>query len=162
MGESKLRGRSHPIDLINKTRECNRCHKTFPLDNFGFTQTQYKGKTTRYFRTFCKSCCGKVIRKSQDIRRVKVQQYIINYLKQHPCVDCGNTDIVVLEFDHVFGPKKKGVSILVANAMPIEEIQEEIDKCEVRCANCHRRRTAINSRFYRSIYERNSIESSSA
>ena len=36
--------------------------------------------------------------------------YIKNYLSNNPCVDCGNNNIVVLEFDHVRGEKKYNVS----------------------------------------------------
>jgi hypothetical protein len=39
---------------------------------------------------------------------------LVAYLKEHPCVDCG-----------------------------------EIDKCDVRCANCHRRRTAADFGWWR-------------
>ncbi len=66
------------------------------------------------------------------------REYVYSYLKFHPCVDCGNSDIRVLEFDHVRGIKVDNVSVMVVKSAPIEKIQEEIDKCDVRCANCHR------------------------
>ena len=64
-----------------------------------------------------------------------------DYLLENPCVDCGNSDIRVLEFDHVRGIKKMDVTKMVSHAYSWEKIQEEIDKCEVVCANCHKIRT---------------------
>ena len=64
------------------------------------------------------------------------------YLKAHPCVDCGEGDLVVLEFDHVRGEKKAAVTRLVAGGYSWGTISAEIGKCEVRCRNCHARRTS--------------------
>lgn len=63
------------------------------------------------------------------------------YLSNHPCVDCGEPDLVVLEFDHVRGKKDFSVSYGVVNAYGVKRLRQEVAKCEVRCANCHRRRT---------------------
>ena len=65
------------------------------------------------------------------------RRYVFEYLQFHPCVDCGNTDIRVLEFDHVRGIKRFGVGKLARHASSLSTIQAEIDKCEVRCRNCH-------------------------
>jgi hypothetical protein len=54
------------------------------------------------------------------------------------CVDCGNEDPDVLEFDHVFGTKMRHVTGLVGGGRPT--LLREIAKCEVRCANCHTKR----------------------
>lgn len=51
-------------------------------------------------------------------------------------------DPIVLEFDHVFGEKKYNLADLPSRYSSWETIQSEIQKCEVRCANCHRRITA--------------------
>ena len=66
----------------------------------------------------------------------------------HPCVDCGESDIVVLEFDHL-RDKTANVSYLISTG-EIPRIKEEIAKCEVVCANCHRRRTSERGGWYRS------------
>lgn len=70
------------------------------------------------------------------------RKYVWEYLLAHPCVGCGERDPVVLDFDHVKGQKKNGVSEMVNDEYGLELIKEEIEKCVVRCANCHRRRTA--------------------
>jgi hypothetical protein len=62
-----------------------------------------------------------------------------DYLASHPCVDCGEDDAIVLEFDHVFGNKLRGVTELAATGYSWKIIEEEIGKCEVRCGNCHRK-----------------------
>lgn len=75
-------------------------------------------------------------------RREVVRQFVCEYLSNHPCVDCGEDDIVVLDFDHVRGKKTRGVSQMVQSAgYTLKRIAEEIEKCDIRCANCHRRRT---------------------
>lgn len=81
------------------------------------------------------------IRKNQKDRELKTNEYILKYLNDNPCVDCGESDPIVLEFDHVRGEKIKAISILKKSSL--KAVKEEIKKCEVRCANCHRRKTAI-------------------
>ena len=73
--------------------------------------------------------------------RRRNHDHVVAYLHKHPCLDCGETDIRVLEFDHVRGTKVAPVSTMVGNGYAIVRIDKEIAKCEVRCANCHRRRT---------------------
>lgn len=78
--------------------------------------------------------------KKKHIKNVK--HYIKEYLNSHPCVDCGETDPIVLEFDHT-NPLEKTANIadMIRNGNSLEKIKDEIKKCEVRCCNCHRRRT---------------------
>ena len=69
------------------------------------------------------------------------RRFLLEYLKTHPCVDCGESDIVVLEFDHL-GNKEIGISVAIRSGWRIARLQKEISKCRVRCANCHKRKTA--------------------
>ncbi len=54
------------------------------------------------------------------------------------CADCGETDPIVLEFDHQHS-KAHNVATMMHHSF--ETIIAEMEKCEVVCANCHRRRT---------------------
>jgi hypothetical protein len=64
------------------------------------------------------------------------------YLLSHPCVDCGEDDLRVLDFDHRPGSwKTHNVMFLVSSGYSLARIRTEIEKCEVRCRNCHARVT---------------------
>jgi hypothetical protein len=75
----------------------------------------------------------------QKERRDEARKYVWSYLSTHPCVDCNETDPIVLSFDHVRGTKKMNLSQMVNQGYSIEVIQTEINKCQVRCMNCHMR-----------------------
>jgi len=77
------------------------------------------------------------------------KQRLYAYLSNNPCVDCGCTDIRVLEFDHVRGSKSANITRLLNNAISWSAIEAEIAKCEVRCANCHRIKTNERGGWWR-------------
>ncbi len=73
-------------------------------------------------------------------RSEQAQVWINEYLKTHPCVDCGEADPLVLEFDHVRG--KQGRKVVTRMTLySLSSILKEIENCEVVCANDHARRT---------------------
>lgn len=80
--------------------------------------------------------------------RARNRQYVLTYLHDHPCVDCGEEDVVVLEFDHIVDKDCK-INDAIRRGFSIERLQREIDKCEVVCANCHRRRSYKRAGSYR-------------
>lgn len=132
---------------------CTKCKKEKEKEEFNKNKTRKDG-----LQTMCKICSQeksriyyqnnaevqKVIIKSQHKRRKQECRDNINeYLKKHPCIDCGNDNLVVLEFDHKNRDEKyKSVSQMMASGYSWVKVKKEIDKCEVRCANCHRIRTA--------------------
>lgn len=132
-------------------KRCSRCKTEKPLSDFGTN----KSKKDR-LQTSCKDC-RKIYnhnyymsspeqntnRQASNLRnKQRNRDYVYNYLLEHPCVDCKESDIVVLEFDHVRDTKIDNISSMISFPCNLEKIQEEIDKCEIRCANCHKRKTA--------------------
>lgn len=81
-------------------------------------------------------------RESKRRQRARKQRTIADYLSAHPCVDCGESDLVVLQFDHRdHRAKEFNVSHLLRSGS-LERLLTEVAKCDVRCSNCHIRRTA--------------------
>lgn len=111
---------------------CKKCVAEFHKTHYQKNQQYYKEKALR----------------NKNIARERIQNFILDYLGNHPCVDCGEADIIVLDFDHVYG-KKESIGVLLKNGVSLATIQKEIEKCEVRCANCHRRKTAKDFGWYR-------------
>ena len=133
-------------------KTCTRCGETKPLDEFPPVRRSEPEK----LQTWCRACFSEAnkrnywknpererarlllqtTRKREDNRRRAIE-----YLLAHPCVDCGEKDIVVLQFDHL-RDKSFNVSTMIANGTSWQRIEAEIAKCVVRCANCHRLKTA--------------------
>ncbi len=67
---------------------------------------------------------------------------LVEFLLDHPCVDCGESDPLVLDLDHVRGEKLREVSTLIAGGWFWMQVEMEIKKCVVRCAKCHRIKSA--------------------
>lgn len=70
----------------------------------------------------------------------RTKLFVLKYLSQTPCVDCGQRDVEVLIFDHVRSEKKDNVVDLVRQGFSIKTISLEIEKTDVVCFNCHMRR----------------------
>lgn len=134
------------------TKRCNGCRRTLPIEEFGVrnrasgarqsrcrkcqndrSRAHYAGNRERYVAK---------ARRWNEANRDEVQRLVIEYLVGHPCVDCGETDAVVLTFDHVRGEKRADVGSLVNGSYGWAVVLAEIEKCDVRCFNCHMRRTA--------------------
>ena len=83
-------------------------------------------------------------KKNKEVNR----QFVYEFLKKNSCSHCGETDPVVLEFDHIEPSKKyREISKLVSYSR--KTLEKEIEKCQVLCANCHRRKTADQFGWYK-------------
>jgi hypothetical protein len=80
-------------------------------------------------------------KKNSKIARNRIRTHINTHLRAHPCVDCGEANIIVLEFDHIGDDKHFSISDAVRHGYSMTKLKNEIAKCEVRCANCHRKKT---------------------
>jgi len=138
---------------------CTICKETKSPNEFNTNSRKKDGK-----QNYCKECGKKAhaayyktnrtsmrAQINERTRRVRAEyrQKVFNYLAAHSCVDCGESDPIVLEFDHVRGQKLEAVAVLVQQAVAWGRIEAEIAKCEVRCANCHRRKTYKECASYR-------------
>lgn len=74
--------------------------------------------------------------------RQRNREYVIGIKGNTPCADCGVIyPPYIMQFDHIIEGKRANVSDLVRSGVSIDNIQIEIDKCELVCANCHAERT---------------------
>ena len=82
------------------------------------------------------------VRERNNINRQKAYDYV-NKVKASPCTDCGGVfDPVCMDFDHLPGYEKTmNIAKMTNGGFSIKRIQEEISKCELVCANCHRLRS---------------------
>lgn len=140
------------------TKTCARCKTDKPWDQF---DKRPNGKPVAY----CKPCRKEYARehyanrsdeyKSRERqRKFALRAQVWNYLLDHPCVDCGEDDPMVLEFDHRDPSLKEyNVSKMVSARIPWDRIIVEINKCDVRCSNCHKRRTAKQFGWYDKLVE---------
>ncbi len=81
------------------------------------------------------------------LKRERMYRWLLGYYKTHPCVSCGERDPLVLEFDHTDASEKMIEVSKLVNQWSLEKIQKEVEKCVVRCANCHRRKTAVDQNW---------------
>lgn len=139
---------------------CTKCKKeksiyefNFRLKKIGLRQYQCVECTRAFVGNHYKNNRDYYLAKAKTRnlkKKIEAQRYIRDYLLKHSCVDCGESDMVVLEFDHREN-KIKEVANLIRDRRPIVEIKEELEKCDVRCANCHRKKTAQEFGWYRNI-----------
>jgi hypothetical protein len=109
------------IDKNARHKTCRECHRAYTKDHYLKNKEKYIAKA----------------KASNPANRLRVRSEMIAYLKSHPCVDCGNSDIRVLQFDHI-EPLSDGKARRVGNyTHSFKAFRSEVNKCEVRCANCH-------------------------
>ena len=144
--------------MVKTLKKCNNCHTFKGIICYSNCKTTTDGRQRR-----CKECqrifSKRHYLKNKDTYRAKQKKirlerlsFVYNYKLTHPCIDCGEKDPLVLEFDHRNREDKTNtISKMVQNRTTIEKIEDEISKCDVRCANCHRRRTVKQLGYYKDI-----------
>lgn len=141
-------------------KKCNKCGKTKLITEFSF-----KNKKLRIRHSDCKECHGKwfanYYHKNRDkqLREVferkkrhadEIRKFLYMYLLEHSCVDCPETDPVVMHFDHM-GNKEFNIGNAVNRGVSLETLKKEIAKCVIRCANCHAKKTAKDRSYYKTM-----------
>lgn len=131
-------------------RRCSNCKLEKILEEFSIHNKKTGGR-----KSWCKDCTRAYDRRRGKVRhaagykapRIRENLDKINILKSEtPCADCGNTfHPICMDFDHVRGEKRQEVSRLVSDGHTWEILKEEIDKCDIVCANCHRIRSQLTN-----------------
>lgn len=140
---------------------CVTCHVWLPMTAYNERARAKDGHQAR-----CRACSRawyeenkvehrKNVRRRNDRVRRELQEVVRRHLLAHPCVVCGETDLRVLEFDHRDpAAKRASVGVLQGGSFSLARLLEEIDRCDVKCANCHRIRTMGDCDSWRVVAER--------
>lgn len=103
---------------------CSNCHRKRTISRYKYSAR----------RTYLEN----PLSKSLNIKSL----YAYEHLIENGCTDCHLTDLMVLEFDHVKHTKLESVGKMLSQPRySLEDVKNEIEKCEVRCLVCHRTKT---------------------
>lgn len=139
-------------------KTCHNCKTEKPLSEFNKNKAKKDGLSAT-----CRECMKTFRKKHYDgnsskvykevrARRQSLMDQVWSYKNNHSCVDCGEDDPRVLEFDHL--PeyiKEFNISAGVQKGFSWDKILKEIEKCEIVCANHHRIRTHDRGKWVRNI-----------
>lgn len=108
------------VPLVKNKKHCVECKSKY--------QHRYYLKNKKYFKDKCRG------------QKKELRSFIQSLKKEKPCIDCGIVyPHYIMDYDHKYD-KKYNVSRMVTCGSK-EKILEEISKCDLVCANCHRERT---------------------
>lgn len=108
---------------------CKLCHSTYRTQHYQDNRARYIEKAKR------------------NVLIQRERNYLLKdqYLREHPCSRCPESDPVALEFHHRNRIEKEDcIFRMIHNGASWQTIIREIAKCEVLCCNCHRKQTAID------------------
>ena len=143
-------------------KTCSTCKEELPFENFSIKGKGSKGQTL--YSSKCRECNKAYQREHykknkdsyaakrdlwRDDYRKNTYAYLMEYAKDG-CVSCGEKDFRCLQFNHI-RPETKidSISNMVRNSRPRQMINEELEKCEILCANCHCKVTAEQFNWYK-------------
>lgn len=134
---------------------CTNCKEEKNSKEFNLNKKSKSG-----LQAYCRSCAKKRYemwkktanaKESRRVRnkryRLEIRQRLMQYLQDKSCIDCFESRPACLDFDHVRGKKKFNISEAVGK-YSWGTMLNEIRKCVIRCANCHRVHTAEQQNWY--------------
>lgn len=147
----------------SKHKKCTACGEDKPESEFSFRN---KKKGLRQAR--CKTCFREYAKQHYSENRQRYidsakrsrkrliqrkKDHVAELLETAPCVDCGFSDPRALQFDHLDPKTKKhNIADMVSgryNSASLEALKEELEKCVVRCANCHQIKTGKTYNYWK-------------
>lgn len=110
----------------------------------------FKDKSKGRRHSICKTCKKEIdrvsYRKGDRAKKIRnnaaaaikrAKQFVQDIKEVNCCKRCGDERHYVLDFHHI-KDKERNISKLVKSGCSLTKIKEEIIKCEILCANCHR------------------------
>ncbi len=120
---------------VRKSSYCKKCSRLYIKEHYLSHRKYYLDKA----------------KKRNEFVRSQTCNLIKNYLLLHPCIDCGENDLNVLEFDHKDPAIKiDTVSHIIQRKLSQQKLLDEMSKCDIRCANCHRKKTNRENNSWKS------------
>lgn len=160
--EEKLPGK------VPTSKRCPKCGKDKWTASYEIKIYKVKKKSgyekRQYLSPYCRDCKNarnrddfhnkkksrkKSINQSRKNRIETNRKNMLEYLSDKSCVDCGESDPVVLEFDHEPGVHKRDCVSRLVDKASWKSILEEIGKTQIVCVNCHRIRTFKRHGWYK-------------
>jgi len=128
-----------------KTKICGKCKKEKPTSEFNKSAKKVDG-----FSSYCKKCNRDYLKEHYNNnlnyykekaknRKIQIREDFQNYKKTLKCKKCGEDRWYVLDFHHREQNQKEfNIGLMIRDSKSFKDILEEIKKCDVLCANCHR------------------------
>lgn len=143
-------------------KKCTKCNEIKILSEFNKNKSKSDG-----YASACRLCDNSIskayyeknnekqkmqISKAKKIRLSENRKLYLSYLKGQSCIDCGENNPIVLDHDHRDDTIKiESISKMMTLGYGWDTVLIEINKCDIRCANCHRIRTAKQFGWYNSM-----------
>lgn len=120
---------------LSHSKVCVKCNVEKPTSDYY--------KDVRY-RLDCKNICKKCMLNVSDAQKKTIRKYIQDYKMSKGCTDCSYKEHPrALEFDHRPDEEKLfTIGSTSGNNYGLKKFKQEMNKCDVVCANCHAIRTA--------------------
>lgn len=129
-----------------ETKICCTCKKEKNVTEYSF-----KNKNNGILQCSCKECCKetrklnyennkKVTFDRNNRKRTNIRKWFEEYKKTLKCSRCPENHPACLDFHHIDNTTKEHtISLMIGGTFSIDTIKKEMAKCDVLCANCHRK-----------------------
>ena len=148
------------MKIYKRSKKCSCCKQTKHQEEFS-----WKVKSKRLRNTKCRECVNNYNRqhykdnKDYYLRKTK-QSYnklatlLYSFKFSNSCNVCGENTPSCLEFNHINRKDKEyQISNMCKMGVSQEQFIKEVQKCEILCCNCHRKRTAKQLGWLTSKYD---------
>lgn len=126
-------------------KKCTKCKHSYPLEDFPPRKSAKDGR--HYYCKFCMRLLMKdsyaknpeAINKRNKDMRIKLMKLVNEFRMEHPCICCKESEISCLDFHHVDSSLKESTVSELIGCKSEKRLLEEMKKCVILCANCHRK-----------------------